>query len=485
MSKRTRMLIVGSGGNGISLASMLHQAGHSDFLLITKHSDFGGAWLQNTYPGCEVDCASSVYQFGFRPNPDWSALFVGQPELKSYMQRVAAENGLYERTIFNCEMTYARWDQSGYCWVVDTTLESIQADHLMLATGFLEEAIVPEIEGMETFSGRYFHSSTWPAGYTGANERVAVVGSGSSAIQIVPQLQEHASHVFQLQRTPTWLLPKNNRTLSQAERERLAASAEEMESQRLAVFEQEEQLWQNTFVSMNGKEYEKLALAYLEQEIADPELRRLLKPTHPIGCKRPLVSDNYYRSLTAPNVELIPKAVTRIDGSSVVTSDERVFEVDTIVFATGFYFGGHILDTVERRDGRIVGDYQAGHPRAYKAVSVAGCPNLYLVGGPAPNGQIWNGLYPGEAVGTYILNILEYLESNRLRAIEVKEEAERAWKAAADAVLDRAPVVAGGCTNYSQDALGHNKAAWPGTLRSMTAELSTFYPGDYETIGCS
>lgn len=483
MSKRTKMLIVGSGGNGISLASNLHQAGHSDFLIITKHSDFGGTWLQNTYPGCEVDCASSVYQFSFSPNPDWSALFVRQPELKSYMQRVAAENGLYERTLFDCEMTYARWDQSNCGWLVDTTQGPILAEHLMLATGFLEEAVVPRIEGMETFTGRHFHSSQWPVGYTGANERIAVVGSGSSAIQIVPELQKYASHVFQFQRTPTWLLPKNNRVLSLAERQRLAASAEEMENHRLVVFEQEEELWQNTFVSMNGEEYEQLALAHLEQEIVDPELRRLLTPTHPIGCKRPLVSDNYYRSLTAPNVELVPEAVARIDDNSVITAGGRVFEVDAIVFATGFYFGGHILNTVERRDGETVGDYQAGHPRAYKAVSVAGCPNLYLVGGPAPNGQIWNGLYPGEAVGTYVLNILDYLQRTSLRALEVKEEAERAWKRAADAVLDQAPVVAGGCTNYSQDASGHNKAAWPGTLRSMTTELSMFDPDKYETIG--
>ena len=482
MVKRTKMLIVGSGGNGISLAVLLDRAGHSDFTIITKHRDFGGAWFQNTYPGCEVDCASSVYQFGFRPNPDWSALFVGQPELMDYMQRVAAENRLYERTLFGCEMTGARWNEATACWQVETTAGRIEAEHLMLATGFLEEAVIPDLPGLDTFAGPAFHSSQWPEGFSGEGQRVAVIGSGSSAIQIVPALQERAAHVWQFQRTPTWLLPKNNRLLTEAERQALAASPEEMERRRAEVFEQEETLWQDTFVSMNGAEYEHLARIHLENQIADPELRRLLTPGHAMGCKRPLVSDNYYTSLTQDNVTLVPEGVAGIRDGSLVTGGGKSFEVDAIVFATGFYFGGHILNLVERRDGQTVGVWQAGHPRAYKSVSVAGCPNLYLVGGPAPNGQIWNGLYPGEAVATYVLRILEHLREKGLRAIEVREEAELEWKRAADALLDKAPVVAGGCTNYSLDDTGHNKAAWPGTLRSMTAALSEFDASKYDPV---
>lgn len=482
MLKRTKMLIVGSGGNAIALAALLDRAGHSDFTIISKHSDFGGAWLQNTYPGCEVDCASSVYQFGFRPNSDWSALFVGQPELMGYLQRVAAENRLYERARFDCEMTRARWNDATACWQVDTTDGPIAAEHLMLATGFLEEAVIPDLPGLKTFGGPAFHSSKWPEGFSGAGQRVAVIGSGSSAIQIVPALQECAAHVWQFQRTPTWLLPKNNRPLSDAERQLLAASPDEMERRRMEAFEQEEVLWQDTFVSMNGAEYERLARTYLESQIADPDLRRLLTPTHPIGCKRPLVSDNYYGALTKANVTLVPNGVAAIGKDTIVTTDGRSFKVDAIVFATGFYFGGHILHRIERRDGQTVGAWQAGHPRAYKAVSVAGCPNLYLVGGPAPNGQIWNGLYPGEAVAPYILQILAHLRNKGLKALEVREEAELEWKRAADAILDKAPVVAGGCRNYSLDQSGHNKAAWPGTLRSMTAALSEFDASKYHGI---
>lgn len=482
MSKRTQILIVGSGGNGIALAARLTMAGYSDLTLITKHRDFGGAWLQNTYPGCEVDCASSVYQFGFHINPHWSALFVRQPELMAYMQRVAAKHGLYERTRFNCEMIQAEWSEAGGFWIVETTDGRIEAEHLMLATGFLEEAVLPEIQGIETFTGASFHSSEWPEGYSGTGHRVAVIGSGSSAIQIIPELQKHATQVLQFQRTPTFVLPKNNRLLSEDEKQLLATSPAALEEERSVVFEQEEEQWQNTFVSMKGESYERLAREYLEREIADPELRRLLTPNHAMGCKRPLVSDNYYRSLNAANVTLVPEAVQKVDDHGIITAQGGHFEVDAIVYATGFYFGGHILNRIKRRDGRLVGEYQAGHPRAYKSVSVAACPNLYLVGGPAPNGQIWNGIYPGEAVATYVINILNHLRERKIRAMEVKEEAEFAWKREADAILDEAPAVAGGCTNYSQDALGHNKAAWPGTLRSMTKSLSDFDASKYLSI---
>lgn len=482
MSKRTQILIVGSGGNGIALAARLTMAGYSDLTLITKHDNFGGAWFQNTYPGCEVDCASSVYQFDFRINPHWSALFVRQPELAAYMQRVAAEHGLYERTRFNCAMIQAEWCETGGYWIVETTDGRMEAEHLMLATGFLEEAVLPEIQGIGTFKGASFHSSEWPEGYSGAGHRVAVIGSGSSAIQIVPELQKHAMQVLQFQRTPTWVLPKNNRVLSDEEKQQFANAPAALENERAAVFEQEEEQWQDTFVSMKGERYERLAREYLEKEISDPELRRDLTPAHAMGCKRPLVSDNYYRSLNAANVTLIAEGVQEVVDHGIITAKGRCFEVDAIVYATGFYFGGHILNRIKRRDGRSVGEYQSGHPRAYKSVSIAACPNLYLVGGPAPNGQIWNGIYPGEAVATYVIKIMNHLRERKIRAIEVKEEAEFAWKREADAILDQAPAVAGGCTNYSQDALGHNKAAWPGTLRSMTKSLSDFDATQYLTI---
>ncbi|SED48157.1 NAD(P)/FAD-dependent oxidoreductase [Rhodobacter sp. 24-YEA-8] len=480
--KHTKMLVVGSGGNAIALAVSLIRAGYSDLGIITKHHDFGGAWLQNTYPGCEVDCKSAAYQFSFDLNADWSALYATQPELKNYLQKVARDGGLYERTIFNCAMTNARWDETRAHWIVGTTCGSMAADHLLLATGFLEEAVTPDLPGFDSFRGASFHSSRWPAGYTGKGERIAVLGSGSSAAQIVPAMQETADHVYQFQRTPTWMLPKGNRALSAEEKQALRSDPAELQKQRDEVIEMQETAWNDVFVGSNSAFYLEISQKFLADEVPDPVLRAHLTPDHALGCKRPVISDNYYRSLGNPNVTLVPEGVTRIEDGRLVTASGREFEVDTIVLATGFYFGGHILDLVQRRDGQSVGSFQAGHPRAYKAISVAGCPNLYLVGGPAPNGQIWNGLYPGEGVAAYVIRVMEYLQAHDLRAVEVTHEAEIAWKAATDEILDKSPVVAGGCVNYAQDSKGHNKATWPGNLASMTMAMSHFEASDYHAI---
>lgn len=483
--RHVSILIVGSGGNAIAVACLLGMAGHGDVHLLTKHEDVGGAWLQNTYPGCEVDSPSAVYQFEFAPNPAWSSLFVGQPELLDYLRAVAREHGLYERTTFGAELLGADWSEAGQHWVVSSTVGMMTADVLILATGFLEEPVVPAIPGMGSFNGPVFHSSMWPSGYTGAGDRVAVVGSGSSAIQIVPGLQPVAAEVIQFQRTPTWVFPKLNRRLPADEIAMLAASPQERERRRAEAQAEEERNWSAIFLALDdaaAKEYEALSRDFLHREIADEALRALLAPTHAIGCKRPLVSDDYYASLNADNVRLVPHAVTAIDSSAVMASDGERVEVDAIVLATGFHFGGHILDRIRRRDGSSVAAHQGGRPRAYKAITTAGCPNLFLVGGSAPNGQIWNGLFPGQAAAPYIIGALEHMGERGIRAMEVTEEAELRWKAEADALLDQGPTVIGGCVNYSQDESGHNKAAWPGSLESMRVAYAAFDATDYRPI---
>ncbi len=480
--RHVRILIVGSGGNAIALAVLLAHAGHDDISIMTKHFDFGGAWLQNTYPGCEVDSPSSVYQFEFDPNPRWSSIFVGQPELLDYLRDVARRNGLYERTMFDTELLDAHWSHERRCWLIESTQGTASADVLILATGFLEEPVIQQISGMDSFGVRIFHSSRWPAGYTGAADRVAVVGSGSSAIQIVPALTPHAAEVIQFQRTPTWVFPKRNRRLSAEEMDMLERSPAERQARLAEAQSEEERNWSAIFLALDdvaAREYEQLSREFLHDQIADSQVRAHLTPDHPIGCKRPLVSDDYYASLNAPNVMLVPSAVESIGPRCVTTADGDRFEVDVIVLATGFYFGGHILDRVHRRDGQSVAARQQGRPRAYKAISVSGCPNLFLVGGAAPNGQIWNGLFPGQAAAPYIIGALDHLRAQDLVAIEVGEQAESDWKAQADELLDRGPTVIGGCHNYSQDDTGRNKAAWPGSLESLRAAHAKFDPTDY------
>ena len=481
----TPILIVGSGGNGIGLAALLDAAGHREFRIITKHADFGGAWFENMYPGCEVDNPSAVYEFEFHRNHGWTALFAKQPELLAYFQDVATVYGLYERTSFGVELLSAQWSNDRMHWVVQTSQGPITTSMLILATGYLEEAVMPDVPGQDEFRGPVFHSSQWPEGFTGDGLRVAVVGSGSSAIQIVPALQPVAAEVLQFQRTPTWVLPKNNRQLPPEEIALLQTSAAERQRRQEESLAEEEQNWAAIFLALDeakADEYQQIAMDYLTESVADSEMRKVLLPAHRIGCKRPLVSDTYYPSLSASNVTLIPQGIVAMNEQGVVASDGTSYPVDAVVMATGFYFGGHILHRIHRRDGQTIGSHQAGRPRAYKAMSTAQCPNLFLVGGAAPNGQIWNGLFPGQAAAPYIAGAIAYMQEQGFAAMEITEEAERRWKDDADQLLDRGPTVRGGCVNYSQDEEGRNKAAWPGSLASMRQAYQRFDPTDYVKI---
>lgn len=478
----TTALIVGSGGNGISPAVYFKRAGITDFLIISKHSDFGGTWFQNTYPGCEVDVPSELYQLSYAVSGKWSAVYAKQPELLSYLRKVAADNDLYRHAHFETEMTGADWIAEENCWEVRTTRGLYHADFLLLATGYLEEAVIPPVPGRDSFEGRLFHSSRWPGGYTGAGDRIAVIGTGSSGMQIVSEMQKSASAVTVFQRTPTWVLPKQNRKLGPDDHESVYRTASAAARRGGEAFARRESAWSDVLLGRDPRTYEDRALKFLEEQVSDRELRAILTPEHSFGCKRTLYSDDYYAAVQRPNVRIIPEAAAEIGSTTIKSASGQEVDVDTIVFATGFYFGGHVLSHVRRRDGRSVAEVQAGHPRAYKSVSVAGCPNLFLIGGPAPNGQIWHGMFAGEATAAYVLAAMEFMAKNGLPALEVDELAEDDWKRRADEILDRGPTVVGGCANYSQDELGHNKAAWPGPLRDMAEALGTFDPSAYRVV---
>lgn len=472
---QTKILIVGSGGNALSAASLLTINGVTDFRMITKDADFGGAWFTNTYPGSEVDVPCHVYQIGHAPG-EWNRLYPSQKDLLAYFQDVGNEYGLYERADFGTELIEAEWIEDKNHWRVITSGSEYHAELLLLATGFLEEKVTANIPGMESFAGRIFHSADWPEGYTGENDRIAVVGSGSSACQIVPAMQKVAEKVIQFARTPSHVLPKGNRDLTPEEMipENFKKRAVEVNAE-----------WEGFVTALLGGSPDAsegaaaASLAFLEEEITDLELREMLTPSHKFGCKRPIFSDDYYKSLMQPNVEVIGAAASEITEQTITSADGRTFPVDTIVMATGFYFGGHILDRIKRRDGESVMSHQAGHPSSYKAVSVAGCPNLFLIGGAAPNGQGWNGMYSGEAVGRYVLSILSYMEQHNVASIEVKESAESAWKEHTDRLLSGSASLSADCVNYSQDDCGHNKAVFPGTNEEMDRQFSVFEPDDH------
>ncbi len=480
----TTILIVGTGGNAIAAASMLQRAGLDDLIIIGKHGDFGGAWYQNKYPGCGTDAEIALYQLGFALSYDWKGTHPNSDEVEEYLQSVARDNGLYEKTHFDTELLEARWREDEARWEVATNGPTYLADFVYLITGFLEEPIEPELPGRETFAGRIFHSSEWPSGYTGEGDRIAVVGAGSSALQIVPAMQRVAREVISFKRTPNWVGPKGERRLSEEEIQELKDDPGIIHQRRQELLAWGEGFWTSVILGQDpegAKQVEEAALASLEEQVPDPELRALLTPAHPIGCKRPGSSDDWYSALQQPNVTVLREGAASLGERTIRSSGGREFEVDTVVLATGFYFGGHIRHRIVRRDGVTAGEYQGDHPRSYKGMSISGCPNLFF-GGPGPNGQIWDGLANGEVTSRYVIEAIKYYREHGIRAMEVDEAAELQWKAEADAVLAAGASLSGACTNYSQDESGGNKAAWPGNLAHMQEVLSVFDPTAYTVV---
>ena len=487
MDKRRRFtaMIVGSGGNGVGAAIELKNAGMDDFVIISKHADFGGVWVQNSYPGCALDDVIMGYQYDFAITGDWKSTHASHAEVAAYIQNVAAEHSLYEKAHFETELLSAEWDSEENAWSVVTNGGRYLVDFLLPVTGYLEEPIVAQIPGKESFEGRIFHSASWPDGYTGEGDRIAVVGTGSSALQIVPAMQKVAQQVIVFQRTPNHILPLNKRAYSEEEQAEWLTKPDKIAKERAELLAGRDEGWKAVVLTKGADltvEIVKIAKDHLESQVSDPELREKLTPRHDFACKRPGASDDFYRALQERNVELVAEGAACIERNAIVSASGLRFEVDTIVLATGFLFGGSILHRIRRRDGRTIGEYQQGRPRAYKSVSVAQCPNLFLVGGAAPNGMTWRGVAAGTIVTGYAVKAINYMQRQGIRAMEVKESYEIDWKRKADEILAVSPMVAGGCINYSQDSEGYNKAAWPGSHANFAETMSEFDETAYDIV---
>jgi cation diffusion facilitator CzcD-associated flavoprotein CzcO len=483
----TKILIVGSGANAISPAVKLSLRGETDFRMITKDSDFGGVWHVNRYPGCITDIHVAAYQFSYEISGEWTSSHPEAGEMAGYLRSVARHYGLYDHADFNTELLNAEWDGDSLCWIVTTSAVTYRAQFLVLCTGFLEQLKFPDLAGLEKFKGRIFHSVHWPEGYTGAGDRIAVLGTSASGVQIVPEMQKVADHVFVFQRTAMHLLPLNREVYSPEELAKRRSNRDLLLKERdekVATFDKMafEALF-NSETPQQVAERQAMIDAHRERLVPDAELRDKLTPDYLLGCKRPTRTDLFYPSLQQQNVTLIAEGAVALEENQIISSSGASFEVDTVVMATGFYWGGDILNRIRRRDGKTVAEYQEGHRKAYKSVSLSGCPNLFLVGGAGANGAVWNGYAPGELVPEYIFAVLDHMSAKGITAFEVREECEIEWKARTDEVLSKAAIVVGGCVNYMLDESGHDMSSWPGTMRDMEQRMREFEPNHYEVIG--
>jgi cation diffusion facilitator CzcD-associated flavoprotein CzcO len=472
-------VIVGGGLSGIAAARALRLAGVDDYVLLEKSDGLGGTWHHNTYPGCACDVPSALYCFTFKPYP-WTRLFAPQAEIKQYLLEVAEENDVPRHVRLGTELVGAAWNDAAQYWEIDTTDGRLTARLLIVAVGFLHAATVPDIPGLAAFPGRTFHSSRWPAGYDGSGERVAVIGTGASAIQIVPQLQRRASHLTVFQRTPGWVIPKIDVVHSPRWRRwsgRFPALSIALQRTLWAVGEIALQaIFRVRLARLLGA----VARRNLERSVPDPALRAKLTPTYEFGCKRYLLSADWYPTLVQANVTFVPSAVAKVEGRTLVADDGSRHEVDTVVLSTGFDFGvGPVAHLVRGRDGLTLAETWKGSPRAFLGTHPSGFPNLAIMAGP--NAGTVSGFIGAEAQSNYLREMIVTMRRAGITSLDPRPEEEARFKAKADRLMAQSVHNAGGCTNFYLDENGCNKALWPGTMFGMWRRLQHFDLSHYET----
>jgi cation diffusion facilitator CzcD-associated flavoprotein CzcO len=457
-----RIAIVGTGFSGIGMAIRLLREGETDFVLLERAADIGGTWRDNTYPGCRCDVPSHLYSFSFAPNPNWSSTFSPQPEILDYLRDVATRFGVLPHVRFNTELESARWDEPEARWQLETSNGPLSADVVIAAQGPLSDPSVPDLPGLDSFEGKTFHSAQWDHEHDLEGERVAVIGTGASAIQFVPRIQPKVGKLHVFQRTAPWIVPHPNRALKAFEHRLYKALPAAQLAMRGAIYWARETFvlqFRNTRMRKLGT---RMALRQLERQVPDPELRAKLTPHYEIGCKRILPTDEWYPALQQPNVELVTDAIAEVRPRSVVTAGGEEREVDTIIFGTGFHVSDlPISDRLRGRDGRTLAEHWDGSPRAYKGTATEGFPNLFFLVGPNTGLGHNSIVFMIESQINYVSGALKAMRRRGAAVLDVRPEAQAAYNAELDEMTRGTVWVSGGCSSYYIDRNGHNSTIWP------------------------
>ena len=477
---RTGVLIVGTGFAGLGMAVRLKQAGIDDFVVLERAGEVGGTWRDNTYPGAACDVPSHLYSFSFAPNPDWSRSFSPQAEIQEYLRRVATGFGVRPHICFRCELLGAAWDETGRRWRVRTSAGDFEADVLISATGALSDPAIPPLAGLDRFDGTVFHSARWRHDHDLTGRRVAVVGTGASAIQFVPQIQPAVGHLTVFQRTPPWILPRWDRQFSPVERWAFRHVPLVQRLARAGIYWGREQMVAGFVVAPNlMRAAERLARQHLERSVPDPVLRAKLTPDYRIGCKRILISNDYLPSLTRPNVELVAAGLAEVRERSVVAADGTEHEVDTIIFGTGFHVTDiPVADRIVGRAGVTLKEHWAGGMKAYKGTAVAGFPNLFLLVGPNTGLGHSSQVFMIESQITYATDAVDHIARTG-GVVEVRDDAEDAWDRDVQQAMGRTVWTTGGCASWYLDARGRNTTLWPGSTWGFRRRTARFDPAAY------
>ncbi|WP_426707682.1 alpha/beta fold hydrolase [Corynebacterium auriscanis] len=523
MNKNTSIAIIGSGFGGLATAIELKRAGFHNFTIYEKAGDIGGVWRDNDYPGAACDVQSYLYSFSHNVSAEWEDMFARQGQIWEYLQGVVDKEGLRPHVRCNTEVIAAQWQPERASWRMEVTATgatqaanpetttaaatqaanpettaptpthttSIEADHLVVATGALAQPVIPRLPGLDEFQGEYFHSAEWNHNVDLRGKRVAVVGTGASAIQIVPAIQPEVESLTLFQRSPAWVMPRHDRPISAAEQQRLRKLPILNRLRRWKIYLQRE-------VTVLGFRHpvlmgptQKHALRHLESQVTDPEKRRKLTPSYRIGCKRILLSNTYYPAVNAENTTVVCGGVKALTAHGVVDQDGKEHPVDVVIFATGFKTDGlPLTDKVRDAAGLSLAEKWGPSPRAYLGTSVAGYPNCYLLHGPNIGLGHTSVILMFEAQARYIRQAVELASSRTVNSGSVPVKASIAPTPRAQRNFDHlvgrltngTVWTSGGCDSWYLDQTGHNSNIWPGSTLEYILRTRRISQEDHEVV---
>ncbi|GAA2994125.1 flavin-containing monooxygenase [Actinokineospora diospyrosa] len=479
----TGVVVIGTGFSGMGMAIQLRKEGRDDFVVLEKATDFGGTWRDNTYPGCACDIQSHMYSFSFEQKPDWTRSYAPQPEIHQYLRDVAAKWDLARNTHFGVEVTGARWDAEASRWHVSTSTGDTYVTRFLVAgVGALHLPSIPDLPGIEDFTGKAFHSAQWDHDYDLTGKRVAVIGTGASAVQFVPKIAPEVAELTLFQRTAPWVMPKPDHTMPAWSRGLFAKVPGAQRAYRHLLY------WINEVraVGFNGHQgilrlASKLAAHNIRRSVKDPALARELTPDYVMGCKRVLISNDYYPTFNRANVHLDTAGVAEVRANSVVGKDGREHPVDAIIYGTGF----HVTDAfdylrITGRDGLDLAQlWRERGINTHLGITVAGFPNLFFLLGPNTGLGHNSVVFMIESQIRYVAEALRLADRQGAEALDVRRSAQDAFNTEVQRKLADGVWTRGGCTSWYLDSQGVNRTIWPGFtwrywLRTRHVDASDF-----------
>ena len=478
-----RVAVIGTGFAGLAAVHALREARIDDYVVLERAAEVGGTWRDNNYPGIACDVPSHLYSLSFAPNPDWTRTFSGGAQIQDYSRQVARRLRMDEVTEFGAEVLAATWQETRQCWQIRTATREFSADAIIDGSGGLSDPAYPGIDGLARFRGTICHSARWDHDADLSGKRVAVIGTGASAVQIVPAIQPQVAAMTVFQRTPGWVLPRLDRDITRAERRLLRAFPLLQRALRGGqTLVRDGVLSQVMHRRSVRRIVQAVATAHLRRAVADPALRAKLQPSFEIGCKRILISSKWYPALTQPNVQVETSPIRQVKEHAVVTADGQEHPVDVIVLATGF----HVSDTpiaarLHGRDGRSLAQTWGPSPRSYRGVTTANFPNLFRIGSAGTATGHISHILQIESGVRYALGALRAMDAHGLSSVEVTEAAEHAYTLRVRQMLSGTVFVTGGCTSWYLDKSGQASAAWPSTARRYRRWTRRFDIENYHT----